>query len=54
MTAPGSLARHNGICDDCRLDLEADATRVWCWKCGWEVRDVDNGPLYTEIRQAIR
>lgn len=48
-----SLATSIGICDTCRLDLEHDATRVWCWKCGWEVRDVDNGPLYNDLIAAL-
>ncbi len=48
-----SLATSIGICDNCRLTLEADDTRVWCFRCGWEVRDVDNGPLFNDVREAI-
>lgn len=29
-------------CPDCDVDLDADATEVRCWRCGFTVRDVDN------------
>lgn len=29
-------------CPECRVDLDDTGTAVRCWRCGWEVRDVDN------------
>lgn len=40
-------------CPTCRVDLEDRDTDVRCWKCGWTVRDADNGRDYSDRAEAI-
>lgn len=40
-------------CPDCRVDLDDDGTRVWCFRCGWEIRDVDNPVEYHDRSDAV-
>ncbi|WP_102145611.1 hypothetical protein [Mycobacterium hubeiense] len=40
-------------CPTCDVDLEDTATAVRCWRCGWEVRDVDDSRNYYDISEAI-
>lgn len=40
-------------CPACDVDLEDTGTSVRCWRCGWEVRNVDNGREYYAVREAI-
>ena len=40
-------------CPDCRVDLQDDGTRVWCWRCGWEARDVAECRTYHEYAEEI-
>jgi len=42
-----------GRCPNCDVDLEADDTAVRCWRCGWEVRDVDHPRLYADLRAEL-
>lgn len=41
------------LCPLCRVDLDDDGTRVWCFRCGWEVRDRDDCRTYHDISEAI-
>jgi tRNA(Ile2) C34 agmatinyltransferase TiaS len=40
-------------CPTCDVDLEDTGTSIRCWRCGWEVRDADNGQEYYDRGQAI-
>lgn len=40
-------------CPTCRIDLQDDGTRVWCWRSGWEVRDAVDCRTYHDYSEAI-
>lgn len=40
-------------CPTCDVDLDDIGTAVRCWKCGWEVRDVDDCRGYHDRSDAI-
>lgn len=40
-------------CPTCHVDLEDRTTDVWCPRCGWTVRDVDNPREYVDRAHAI-
>jgi len=46
-------AIRTGRCPDCDVDLEDDGLAVRCWKCGWEVRDVDAPRDYVDIADMV-
>ena len=33
--------------------MDDDGTAVRCWKCGYEVRDVDNPRAYSDLSDAV-
>jgi anaerobic ribonucleoside-triphosphate reductase len=41
-------------CPTCDVTLEASSTEVRCWRCGWEVRDVDHPRRFVDLVDAIR
>lgn len=41
-------------CPHCDVDLDDDGTRVYCWRCDWEVRDRDEPRRYSDVSDAIR
>lgn len=45
--------RWSGLCPDCRIDLEANTTEVWCWRCRREVRLVSDSSLFTDLYRAV-
>ncbi len=40
-------------CPDCKVDLEDDGCAVRCWRCGWEVRAVDDPRGYRDLADEI-
>jgi hypothetical protein len=40
-------------CPHCQVDLDDDGTAVRCWRCGWEVRDVDSPREYHDRADEI-
>lgn len=44
---------YDPLCPNCRVDLEDTGTEVRCGRCGWTVRDADDGARYHDRAEAI-
>lgn len=42
-----------GCCPTCDVGLEVTTTSVRCWKCGWEVREVDDPRRFDDLRWEV-
>lgn len=43
----------DSCCPKCDVDLDASPTEVRCWRCGWEVRAVDDSSRYADLYFAV-
>lgn len=44
---------HPYLCPHCLVDLEDDGTAVTCWRCRFEVREIDNPTEYHDRSDAV-